>query len=333
MQNKVKLKKYLLLILIISLIFLISFLGVNIYEHHTLIKNNNYQIASLVNVIKNNYPNISDETIITILNEKEPINVELFNKYGIDLTKDTISLSNVKLSHNYLVINLCLIFLIIIIFLIIFLIYDFTSSKEIKNLTKYLEELNKKNYSLKITTNSEDELSILRNEIYKTTIMLKEMAEINAKDKLNLKKSLEDISHQLRTPLTSILVMLDNLIDDNDIDLNTQNEFLRDIKRQTLNISFLVENILKLSKFDANTIKLNNEKIYLHDIIRESAKNVAPLSDLKNIKVNITGDHKIQINGDLKWQVEALTNILKNSLEYSSIKKKRYDPFVSVVMF
>ena len=141
--------------------------------------------------------------------------------------------------------------------------------------------------------------------------MLKEMAEINAKDKLNLKKSLEDISHQLRTPLTSILVMLDNLIDDNDIDLN--------IKRQTLNISFLVENILKLSKFDANTIKLNNEKIYLHDIIRESAKNVAPLSDLKNIKVNITGDHKIQINGDLKWQVEALTNILKNSLEYSSI--------------
>ena len=60
-------------------------------------------------------------------------------------------------------------------------------------------------------------------------------------DKLNLKKSLEDISHQLKTPLTSILVMLDNIIEDPDMDINIRNDFVRDIKRNVVNINFLVQ--------------------------------------------------------------------------------------------
>ena len=84
--------------------------------------------------------------------------------------------------------------------------------------------------------------------------MLKEAALNSNKDKLNLKKSLEDISHQLKTPLTSILVLLDNLIDEPDMDSSIRNDFIIDIKRNVININFLVQALLKLSKFDANTV-------------------------------------------------------------------------------
>ena len=112
---------------------------------------------------------------------------------------------------------------------------------------------------------SEDELSILKNEIYKTTIMLKESAENSNKDKINLKKSLEDISHQLKTPLTSILVMLDNIIEDPDMDINVRNDFVRDIKRNVVNINFLVQALLKLSKFDANTVHFIKKEYNLNN--------------------------------------------------------------------
>ena len=86
-------------------------------------------------------------------------------------------------------------------------------------------------------------------ELYKTTIKLKEMALNSREDKLNLKKSLEDISHQLKTPLTSILIILDNLIDDPDMEKDIRDDFIREIKLEVSNINFLVMQIqLSLSK-------------------------------------------------------------------------------------
>ena len=63
---------------------------------------------------------------------------------------------------------------------------------------------------------------------------------------MNLKKSLEDISHKLKTPLTSILIILDNLIDDENMNVEMRNDFIKNIKREIMNINFLVQEILKL---------------------------------------------------------------------------------------
>ena len=201
--------------------------------------------------------------------------------------------------------------------LIVFILYERKQDKEIDKITKYLEAINDKNYTLKIDENSEEELSILKNELYKVTVMLRENASNTLKDKINLKRALEDISHQLKTPLTSILIILDNLTDNPEMDYQTRVEFLHDLKRETTRIQSLIQSILKLSKFDSNTVQFIKQDIYLKQIVDEAIKNTGSLADLKNIKINVEGNKKIKLNCDLLWQIEAITNILKNCIEHS----------------
>ena len=150
----------------------------------------------------------------------------------------------------------------------------------------------------------------------------KDKMKVNVKfeyttDKIKLKESLEDISHQLKTPLTSITIMLDNILESSNMSAETRIEFIKDIKREVLNINFLVQTLLKLSKFDANSIEFTNSEVYVKELLDESMEKLSALCDLKNIKVNISGDNDIKVICDVKWQVEALTNIIKNSIEHS----------------
>ena len=202
--------------------------------------------------------------------------------------------------------------------ILIFLYFNKKKDKEINKITKCIEEINRRNYKLEIDDISEDELSILKNEIYKTTIMLKEAAENSNKEKLELKESLSDISHQLKTPLTSILIILDNIIDDPDMDKEVREDFVRDIKREINNISFLVQSILKLSKLDTNTINFIVENVKSEKLIKESIKNISMLSDLRNVNVKLKIKSNPVIKCDFKWQVEAISNILKNCIEHSN---------------
>ena len=147
--------------------------------------------------------------------------------------------------------------------------------------------------------------------------MLREQADNSVKDKKELKKAIDDISHQLKTPLTSILINIDNITDNADIDNKQKEKFIKEIKRETYNIKSLVETLLKLSKFDVNTIEFNSKEIKLKELINNSVQKVSALADLKNIKMNIKYNPEETINCDLKWQTEAISNIIKNGIEHS----------------
>ena len=293
------------------------FLALNIYEYKTYTNNFNNKIGAIISVIKDKYPEITDKEIAEIINSDEFETNDFFTKYGIDINNKSILIKNDKDYHIFLVINMSFLAITIIILLILYIRYNHKKENDIKDIIKCIEQINKKNYELQIDSISEDELSILKNEIYKTTIMLKESAENSNKDKLNLKKSLEDISHQLKTPLTSILVMLDNIIEEPDMDINIRNDFVRDIKRNVVNINFLVQALLKLSKFDANTVHFIKQENDLKTIIKESIKNVSPLCDLRNINIEFNAKDKSKIVCDAKWQIEAITNIIKNAVDHS----------------
>lgn len=317
MKNKIELKKYIISTLIVFICLFILFLFLNIYEYKTYTKNFNNKISAIINVIKKDYPKITDKEIIKIINNDKLKTNDFFNKYGIDVNNKSILIKNDRDYHKFLAINLSFLTITVVILLIIYIRYNYKKEKDIKDIIKCIEQINKKNYEIQIDSISEDELSILKNEIYKTTIMLKEAAENSNKDKLNLKKSLEDISHQLKTPLTSILVMLDNIIEDSNMEEKIRNDFIVDIKRNVLNINFLVQSLLKLSKFDANTVHFVKQENDLKTIVEESIKNVSTLCDLRNINIKLNIKENSKIICDDKWQIEALTNIIKNAIEHS----------------
>ena len=322
MSNKIKFKKSIIISLIITIIFSAFVAISNIYEYKEYTQNFNKKMALIIELIQSKYPEISTDEIVEIVNSKEIRQNNLLKKYGIDLEKKTIILENNKTNNKFMKIEVSIVFIGSIILLLIFILYERNQDKEIDEITKYLEAINNKNYTLKIDENSEDELSILKNELYKVTVMLRENASNSLKDKINLKIALEDISHQLKTPLTSILIILDNLIDNPEMDYQTRVEFLNDLKRESIRIQSLIQSILKLSKFDSNTVQFIKQDIYLKQIVDEAIKNTESLADLKNIKINVEGNKKIKLNCDLLWQTEAVTNILKNCIEHSSENTK-----------
>lgn len=321
MENKVLLKEYLKKTGLILIVFLILFLLIQkrmyqMYRTHT-----NQKISAILEKVVEQYPNISRNELIKLLNSKD-VKSSFAHDYGIDVSRESYLLENDRQFLWNILLNVLFFFILIGVLGKLFFDYQKKKSRDLQSIIKLIEQINQKNYELDIDTISEDELSILKNEIYKTTLLLKEEAEISKKDKLELKKSLSDISHQLKTPLTSILIMLDDMIDNPNMESKIRNEFIHDIKREVMNIKFLVGTILKLAQLDSNTIEFKKEPVLIEKILGEAKENVQPLCDLKNVSIKIHSNKKSKIICDFRWQVEAITNILKNSVEHSFLNEK-----------
>lgn len=324
MKNKIELKKMCITSCIVIIIFLITFSILIYKQYKTYTYNFNQKIVGIIDNVLEKYPDIEKREIVEILNSSDKTNNEILREYGIELDKDSVILENNTDFQKFIIIDINTLIVFILILSIIVFKYNHSESKKINEITKYIEEINRGNYKLNIEENTEDELSILKNELYKITIMLKEVAENSQKDKTTLKDSLSDISHQIKTPITSILIMLDNILSDENMPEDIKKDFIKDIKREIINIKFLVESILKLSKIDSNSIKFIKKEVFIKDIINEAVKNVSMLSELKNIEIIVSGDDSIKTICDLKWQVEAITNILKNCIEHSYENRKIY---------
>lgn len=324
MKNKIELKKMCITSCVVIIIFLITFSILIYKQYKTYTYNFNQKIAGIIDNVLEKYPDIEKREIVEILNSSDKTNNEILREYGIELDKDSVILENNTDFQKFIIIDVSTLIVFILILSIIVFKYNHSESKKINEITKYIEEINRGNYKLNIEENTEDELSILKNELYKITIMLKEVAENSQKDKTTLKDSLSDISHQIKTPITSILIMLDNILSDENMPEDIKKDFIKDIKREIVNIKFLVESILKLSKIDSNSIKFIKKEVFIKDIINEAVKNVSMLSELKNIEIIVSGDDSIKTICDLKWQVEAITNILKNCIEHSYENRKIY---------
>ena len=315
--------KYLILpMIILTITVSITITIQTIKQYKTVTITLNEKIAEIMGKISESNPEMDSREIIEILNSAK--NTEQYekgqtelSKYGIEIDK----INSIKLIENQMKTNLKLNVLIILLFSIlwmtIIILYLRKRDKKIQQITNYINQIKNKKYDLNIEENTEDELSNLKNELYKITIMLKEESEISKKDKENLKMSVEDISHQLKTPLTSITIMLDNLKDNPNMEEKTKQKFIFEISKQVEWINWLVISMLKLSKLDANVVQFYDEKINLKKFIGEIIKNLEIPIEVKNQKIIIDGNENVSFIGDYKWQQEAITNIIKNCIEHN----------------
>ena len=331
--------KYLIIPMIILTIATITLITIQTYNQYKKVTiTANKKIAEIIGTIIKEEPEIDTRTIIETLNSKQDTEeyqkgqTELA-KYGIDINEtNSIILVQNQMRQN-LISNIILIIVFSILWMIIIFEYLKRRDKKINQITQYINEIKNRKYELDINENSEDELSNLKNELYKITVMLKEESEISKKDKENLKMSVEDISHQLKTPLTSITIMLDNLKDNPNMDENTKQKFLFEIRKQIDWINWLVISMLKLSKLDANVVQFYEEKINLKKFIDEIVKNLEIPIEIKNQQIVIEGNEKASFIGDYKWQQEAVTNIIKNCIEHNKDNGKIYIRYEENTLF
>ena len=190
--------------------------------------------------------------------------------------------------------------------------------KQIEKLSQYLKRIAGGEYSLDIRDNDEGELSILKSEIYKVTVTLSEQAELLKKDKVFLADSISDISHQIKTPLTSMSVMTD-LISDQNLPPDKRLEFTKNIRSQLERLEWLVASLLKLSKIDAGTIEFKKEQVNVKKLICNATEPLLIPIEIKEQTLEITGDENAQFVGDFNWSSEAVTNIVKNCIEHTSV--------------
>lgn len=160
----------------------------------------------------------------------------------------------------------------------------------------------------------EGELSILQNEIQKMTVCLREQKHQLQQEKIYLADSIADISHQIRTPLTSINLLVQLLREPNlteERKLSLARELLELLSR----IDWLITTLLKISKLDAGTVQLKKEKITLEELIHRATEPLLVPMELREQTLVIQGEGTFL--GDLAWTCEAVGNIVKNCMEHT----------------
>lgn len=316
-------RKTIVLGIIVIFISTAIFAIINNIQYKKYLKIVNNKVDSIINKIIQKYPDITEDEILDIVKGDEVSTNSILSKYGYTLDISYIKALGEQIETNKKQ-NIILIITFGAVTLGIYLIYVIIQEKKIAQINEYIRQINNKNYILKIEENDNGELSKLRNELYKTTVLLKETAEISKKEKENLSTAIADISHQLKTPLTSIRIMLDNIQDNLDMEKTVRDDFIQDVSKQIDWISSLVISLLKIAKFDAGTIKMENKEINVKDLINNVIENLAIIIEVKEIKIITNIDESATFIADYKWQLEALTNILKNAIEHSRQSSKIY---------
>ena len=295
----------------LCLIMLISY--IDYYRYSKVI---NDFVGSIVTEVSKNYPDVNEEDLIKIVNGSNNGKSDILKKYGFT-NSDINYLSKMNDSfYKNIVINVIVFSVFGGLCISVYVINKKKRCKEIDNITNYLKRINDGIYDLEILDNIEGDLSILKNEVYTTTVSLKSLYAKENEERIKIKDNLANISHQLKTPLTSILLMIDTLLEEN-VSKEKQIEYLSDIRIQIENINFLIITMLKLSRFDANVVVFEKREIVVKDLLFDVLKNVDILRELKNINIHVSGKNDVTFVGDYKWETEAITNILKNGIEYS----------------
>ena len=197
--------------------------------------------------------------------------------------------------------------------LAVFFYYTKKRYRRIEELNDYLVKILSGDSAPDIQDQEEGELSILADNIYKAASTLKFQNEILSEDRKQLAQAIADISHQLKTPLTSMMVMNDLLSAEEDSE--KRREFLKTQSAQLERMNWLIQTLLKLSKLDAGTIELKHERVSAKELLSEVLKPFEIQFELRGISYKQdTAD--ITFNCDKNWTVEALQNIVKNCIEH-----------------
>src|SRR5574344_446576 len=304
---------------LIAFISILGFLLLNncIYSMYKKeILNNN---AYIINSIVENHPELENEIIKYVLNNDITYSErkEILNRYGLnDMQSLDYINGNKELKNKTMLVSISYIFTIFLVMIIVLSMFVKKFYKKINDLQHYTNEVLNNRYSMDIREYDEGDISNLKNDLYKMTIKLREQSEISIRDKKDLEETLSDISHQLKTPLTSMYV-INELLYDQKLDNKSKKEFLTKNKNQLERIEWLVTSLLKISRLDSGSEELKLKETSIDQVISKALEPLKIPMELKNIMYTVNCPKDIKANIDLNWTSEALINIIKNAYEHT----------------
>lgn len=294
---------------------LVTILSLNIIKDK-VVENN----QAIIGNILTDRPELEEEIIdiITQGNSKENIELgrEILSKYNynsdITLKNEPIINESIKYIFNINWIYICI---ILILSMILALSYFKKIYDDIKDMTDYVYNSSEgRNFEMK-NRNQEGQIGLLKTELIKMTNILKEKVELLNNEKIFLNNTISDISHQLKTPMTSLIILNDLMYED--LPKETKIEFLDKMKSQLNRMEWLVKSMLKLSKVEAKVIDFEQKEVKINELIKKSvAPSLIPM-EIKDIKLSISGDENTSYRGDINWSSEAFVNIIKNCVEHT----------------
>ena len=304
-----------LFLIIILLSIFINTLNLNIIKAD-VIQNNQAIVGNIVS----KYPELEKDIVSVITQAKNKENTDLgakvLQKYNYDsstnLSQEPIVQNNIykMLKINILFITFVFLCLITISFYFFIKIY-----RDIKDMTDYVYHSSEgREYQMK-NKNQEGQMGLLKTELMKMTTVLKEKVALLHSEKIFLNDTISDISHQLKTPMTSLMLLTDLMY--NDLDKEKKIEFLDRTNAQLSRMDWLIKSMLKLSKLEAKVIDFKTDKVNINELIKRSISPLLVPIELRNISLNINGDKEASYTGDIEWSSEALGNIIKNCVEHT----------------
>lgn len=202
---------------------------------------------------------------------------------------------------------------------VIFMILTDRRYRALANMAANLDRVLAGERDIRLRDMSEGELAILSSEIDKVIARLNLTVDELQAEKLALSDALADISHQLKTPLTSIAISTELIRDRLSARGDSEDlvERLRLIQTLQARVEDLVSALLKLARIDAGVIKLVCGDVDARELVRKSFEPLAIAFDIADVRFSADVQDGASYEGDLTWSVEALENILKNCMEHT----------------
>lgn len=188
--------------------------------------------------------------------------------------------------------------------------------REMRSLSDQIDEILHGAQRLELSHFREGDLEILRDEIQKMTVRLQEQAQQLEQEKTSLADALTDISHQIRTPLTTLYLLLERLKSSQE-DSSQKRVRIREAEQMLDKIGWLVTALLKMSKLDAGAVTLKPQTISLEPFLREAIRPFEVSMEVHGKTYEIRGAGEASFTGDYEWTLEAVQNVLKNGMEYT----------------
>lgn len=312
-----KQKRNLWIHLTILLITIIIFSFITIWYIQKNYKEAMYSYTNqVIAKIVEQYPEREEDIIQDIfLNSEESKDIEdILSKYGFE--SENIDIENTHFEIiNKLIILFSIFFIIITLGVIgIYSMYIRRQNQKLKALDNYCKEILKGKDILDLKEQDESDFSKLKNDIYDMTIMLKEKNRLLEKNNKDIEKLIADISHQLKTPLTSLNLINDMLY--TDLPEEKKKEFLDSSQKELEKINWLIKTILNIAKLDSKTLVLNKRMEIAYDLCLEVKKNFNAMCEIHHANIEIVSNQEENVYCDRKWTIEAINNIVKNALEH-----------------